>query len=192
MISVFTLVFAWSLLKLKTEPSMQYRMLVPLSEALNASNSIAENMILKKSGGQDTSLLNPICDGKGYRAFSLVLHSCMHAVMKLSNDSDEFFGAAIFCHDSPKAVSVDHVKCLGQINISRGKVSVLFLTLLLQQTSYQQYHVPYGSDTDSLVRIHVRAHCWGDSKGLWIKSCLKLKVRRFRWVLHACRFPFRL
>ena len=40
-------------------------------------------MHAKKSGGQDTSLLNPICDGKGYGVF---LHRCVHTVMKLSND----------------------------------------------------------------------------------------------------------
>ena len=80
-ISVFTLVFAWSLLRLKTEPSVLYQMLIPLSEPLNASNSIAENM-LKCMGARIHPLLNPICDWKGYRAFSAVLHPCMHAIMK--------------------------------------------------------------------------------------------------------------
>ena len=85
----------------------------------------------------------------------------MHAVMKLSNDGDEFFGVAVFCHDSPKVVSADHVKCLGQI--SRVKVNVLFLTLplaaVLQQTPCQQSRVPYGSHIDSSVRFHVRGGC---------------------------------
>ena len=85
----------------------------------------------ENSGSQDTSLLNPICDGSGYGTFSFVLHPCMHTVMELSNDGDEFFGAALFCHDSPKAVSGDHVKCLGQMNIGRVEVNVLFLILLL-------------------------------------------------------------
>ena len=44
----------------------------------------------KKTGDQDTSLLKPICDRKGYGAFPVVLHPCMHTVMKLSNDGDEF------------------------------------------------------------------------------------------------------
>ena len=113
----------------------------------------------EKSGGLNTSLLNPICDGKGCGAFFIVLRSCMHAVMKLSNDGDEFFGAAVFYHDSPKDVSVDHVKCLGQINkkSNRGQCSVLdiFLVTVLQQTPCQQSHVPYGSCIDSPVRNHV-------------------------------------
>ena len=50
----------------------------------------------EKSGGQDTSLLNPVCNGKGYRAFSVILHPRMHAVMKLSNDGDEFSGQPYF------------------------------------------------------------------------------------------------
>ena len=83
----------------------------------------------------------------------------MHTIMKLSNDGDEFFGAAVFCHDPPKAVSADYVKCLGQINIRRVEVSVLFLTLLLQQTSCQQSHVPYRSRIDSPERVHVRDGC---------------------------------
>ena len=115
----------------------------------------------EKSGG----LLNPICDGKGYGAFSVVLHTCMHAVMKLSNDDDEFFEAAIFCHDSPKVVSADHVKCLGQINISREEVGVLFLTLLLQQSSCK-HHVnsltfltesPLSLQQDSMFKMVVDA-----------------------------------
>ena len=95
---------------------------------------------VEKSGSQDISPLNPICDRKGYGDFSIVLHSSMHAVMELSNDGDEFFGAAVFCYDSPKAVSADPVKCLGQINISRVEVSALFLTLLLQ-LSCSKYHI---------------------------------------------------
>ena len=100
-------------------------------------------------------MLDAICDGKGYRAFSIVLHPCMHAIMKLSNDGDEFFRAAVFCYDSPKDISADFVKCLGQINISQVEVSVLFLPLFCQLTLCQQSHVPYGSYIDSPVKVHV-------------------------------------
>ena len=68
----------------------------------------------------------------------------MYAVIKLSKDGVEFFRAAVFYHDSPRAISADHVKCLGLINISRVEVSVRFQTLLLQQTPCQQSHVPSG------------------------------------------------
>ena len=101
-ISVFTMVFVWSLLGLKTEPSVRYQMSIPLSEPLNASNSITENMILKRVGPRT--------------------HSCL-------------------------------TLCLGQINISRVEVSVLFLT------PCQQSHVPYGSRINSLVRVHVQDGC---------------------------------
>ena len=131
-ITVFTLVFAWSILRLKTEPSVRYWIFDSIIQTTKGIKQHRRKHDTKKNVGQDTSLLNPICDGKDYRAFSVVLHPCMHAVMKLSNDGDEFFGATIFCQDSPKAVSADYVKYLGQININREEVSVLFLTLLLQ------------------------------------------------------------
>ena len=111
----------------------------------------------ENGGGQDTSLLNLISDGRGYGEFSFVLHPCMHTTMKLSNDGDEFFRAAVFCHDSPRTVSADHVKYLAQINISRVLVSVLFLTLLLQ-LSCSKHHVnshSFRSHIDSLVRVYV-------------------------------------
>ena len=108
----------------------------------------------------------------------------LHTVMKLSNNGDDFFEAAVFYHDSIKAVSADHVKCLSQINISRIEVSVLFRTLLLQQTPSQQFHVHNGTRIDSPVRVPVWDGCWGDSEGLWLGSCSKLKVRRFHGDYH--------
>ena len=126
--------------------------------------------------------VNPICVGKGYRVFSVVLHSFMRAIMKLSNDEDEFFGPVVFCHDSLKAASADRVKCFGQINMTnRGQCSVpdTYLAAVLQQTPCQKSHVPYGSCIDSPVRVHVRDSCWGNLEGPWLGSCSKLKVRRF-------------
>ena len=113
-------------------------MSIPLSELLNALNSTAENMILKRVGwGRTHPCLTPFVTRKASQLSPL---SLTLAVMKLSNDDDEFFGAAVFCYDSPKAVSADRVKCSGQINISRVEVSVLFLTLFLQ-LSCSKHHV---------------------------------------------------
>ena len=69
-----------------------------------------------------------------------------------------------------------------QHKLSRGQCSVhnTSLAAVLQQTPCQQSHVPYGSRIDSLVRVHIRDCCWGDSEGFWQGSCLKLKVRGFR------------
>ena len=169
-ISVVILVFAWSLLVLKAEPSVRYRMSIPLSEPLNASNSTAENMILKRVGVRIYPYLTPFVTEKASELFPL---SCTHAVIKLSNDGDEFFGAAVFCHDSPKAISADRVKH----KLSRGQCSSI--TAVLLQTPCQQSHVPYRSRIGSLVRVHFRDGCWGDSEEIWLGSCPKLKVRRF-------------
>ena len=182
-ISIFTLVFAWSLLRLKTELLVQYWMLIPLSEPLNASNSITENVILKRVGARTHPYLTPNCDGKGYGAFFIVLHPCMNAVMKLSKNGDEFFRAAIFCNDSPK-----HHFCWpcqmpwsDQHKSSRGQCSVpdTSFETVLQQTPCQQSHVPNGSCIDSSVSVYVQDGCWGDSEVFWQGSCPKLKVRRF-------------
>ena len=55
-------------LRLKTEPSVQYQIYIPISEPLNASNSIAENM-----------MLNPICDRLHSFLHRLApLHACCH------------------------------------------------------------------------------------------------------------------
>ena len=109
----------------------------------------------EKNGGQDTLLLNLFVTRKATELSPLF---CTLACMP-SNISDEFFGVAVFCLDSPRAVSADCVKCLGQINIGRVEVSVLFLTLLLQQTPCQQSYVHYGSGIDSPARIPVRGGC---------------------------------
>ena len=115
----------------------------------------------KKSEGQDTFLLDTICDEKGYGVFSVVLHYCMHAVMKLSNDCDEFLRVAIFFHDSQVAVAAYRFKRFSQINISRGQCSVPDTSLaeILLQTPFQESHAPYGSRIDSPVRVHVRDGC---------------------------------
>ena len=110
-------------------------------------------MMLKRVGARTHPCLTPFVMEKATELSPL---SCLHAIIKLSNNGDEFFGAAIFCRDSPKAVSADHVKCLGQINISQVEVNVLFLTLVRQQTPCQQSQVPYKSRIDSPVRVHVQ------------------------------------
>lgn len=46
MLSVKTLVFVWSLLRLKSEPSKLYLMTMPMSVFLKGSVSINENMRL--------------------------------------------------------------------------------------------------------------------------------------------------
>lgn len=50
MVSVETLVFARSLLRLKSDPSYLYLMPMPASESLKAPDSIAENIRLNRLG----------------------------------------------------------------------------------------------------------------------------------------------
>ena len=81
-------------LRLKTELSVRYRMSIPLSEPLNASNSITETLCWRVEASTHPCL-TPIGTGKA-KGFLHCLAPFMYAVMKLSKDGDEFFGAAYF------------------------------------------------------------------------------------------------
>lgn len=61
-------------------------------------------------------------------------------IVQLSNDGDDFYWASVLRIDSPKALSADSVKSLGQVDVSGVQVRVLFLTLLLQLTC-SEHHV---------------------------------------------------
>ena len=156
MIFVFALVFAWTFLRLKTEPSVRYQVSITLSKPLHAANSITENMILKSMGARTHPCFTTFVTGK---ATELSLLSCTLA-WNCFTMVINFQSRRILPWFS-KAVSADYVKCLGQIKISSVEVSVLLRI-------------------DSTVRVHVRDVCCGDSEGIWLGSCPKLKVRRCR------------
>ena len=65
MLSVETLVFARSLLRLKSDPSYLYLMPMPASEFLKASDSIAENMRLNRVGASIQPCFTPLETGNG-------------------------------------------------------------------------------------------------------------------------------
>ena len=65
MVSVETLVFARSLFRLNIEPSYLYLMLMPASESLKASDSIAENMRLNRVGASTQLCFTPLETGNG-------------------------------------------------------------------------------------------------------------------------------
>ena len=60
--------------------------------------------------------------------------------MKLSDDGGEFVRASVLSHESPKAISADGVKGLGQIDRGGVQGSFLFLTYLLK-LSGSEHHV---------------------------------------------------
>ena len=81
MVSVETLVFAWNLLRLKSDVSYLYLMPMPASESLNAPDSIAKNMRLERVGGEHTALFHSVGDWEWCRGRSVILHSSQHAIM---------------------------------------------------------------------------------------------------------------
>ena len=98
-ISVFILVFAWCLLMLKTEPSVRHRMLILLSEPLNASNSITENIMLKKEVARTHPCLTPFVTGKATElsplSFNLACMPSWNCLMMVMNFSELSYFAMI-------------------------------------------------------------------------------------------------
>ena len=63
MVLTFTLVFALSLLRLKSEQSVRYLIPMPTTESLKASDSIAKNMSLKSIGARTHPCFTPFMTG---------------------------------------------------------------------------------------------------------------------------------
>ena len=78
MVSVETLVFARSLLRLKSDPSYLYLMVMPASESLKASDSIVENMKVNRVGASTQPCFTPLETGNGAEVSPL---SCTLASM---------------------------------------------------------------------------------------------------------------
>ena len=76
--SVETLVFAWSLLRLKTDPSILYLIPIPTLASLKASVNIAENMRLNRVGAKTQPCFTPFVTAKGAEASPL---SCTLAII---------------------------------------------------------------------------------------------------------------
>ena len=83
MVSVLTLVFAFSLLRLKTEPSIRclMPMPMPMSVSAKASVNIAENIRLNSVGGQDTTLFYSIWYQEWFGWVSIILNSGHHSIV---------------------------------------------------------------------------------------------------------------
>ena len=91
MVSVETLVFAMSLLSLKSDPSYLYLMPMPASESLKASDSIAENMRLNRVGASTQPCFTPLETGNDVGV--VFLQSSQHAIVELT--------CAVLRHYSP-------------------------------------------------------------------------------------------
>ena len=113
---------------------------MPTSVSLKASISMAENIMLKRVGARTHPCFTPFAHREWLGYLTTVLNSSQHAIMKLLYNGNEFLGASIHCHDSPKAISTYSVKGLGQIDIGGIQVSILLLTLLLELSS-SKHHV---------------------------------------------------
>ena len=87
---------------------------------------------------QDTALRHAVGDRKGFGRLTVVLDSCLHAVMKLLHHGDKLPWAAVIWHDLPQTFSTDSVEGLAQVDVDR--VNVLFLAFLLQLPG-RKHHV---------------------------------------------------
>ena len=88
-LSTWTFVFACSLLKLNSLPSVRYRMFMPGLTSRKASVSIAENIMLNSVGAKkNAALFYSVCDREGRGRFSVVKNLCLHSTVKLSDHLD--------------------------------------------------------------------------------------------------------
>ena len=94
----------------------------------------------EQGGSKHTALFHSVGYRERLRSLSIVLNSGTHPIVKLTDDGNELSWASILCHDSPKALSTNSVKGLGQIDVGGVQVGVLFLAFLLKLSS-GKYHV---------------------------------------------------
>ena len=58
---------------------------------------------------QNTALFDPICYFKWFRELSIILHMCLHAIMKLPHHSYESGWTAKLGHDFPESITTNSV-----------------------------------------------------------------------------------
>ena len=115
-----------------------------MSQSLNASISMAENVMLNSVGGQNAALFDSVGDREGVRRVAVVEDMGHHAIVELMDNGDELFGATELGHDLPEAIPTDRVERLGQVN--EGDVEVLVpLNALLLQLAGGKDHVKRSS-----------------------------------------------
>ena len=85
-------------------PSVPYLIPIPTSPSLKAPVSMTENMRLNSVGAK-TVLLHAIADRKGFGCLTVVLDSCLHAIMELLHHGDQLPWACVLGHDLPQTFS---------------------------------------------------------------------------------------
>ena len=106
--SVCTLDLACNLLRLKSFPSKRYLRGIPLSPSLKASVSMAENIMLNSVEASTQPCLSPFVTGNGSEN-----SPSFWTLARISswNWCYEFGGIAKLCHNFPKSLTTDCVKC---------------------------------------------------------------------------------
>ena len=130
--SVCTLDLACKLLRLKSYPSKRYLIGIPLSPSWKASVSMAENIMLNSVEASTQPCLAPFVIGNGsenspsfWTLASIQSWSCRTTAMNLA-------GQPKLCHNFPKSLTTDNVKCFGKVDKGHIESHILFLAFLLK------------------------------------------------------------
>ena len=96
MVSVLTLVFAFSLLRLKTEPSIRCLMPMPMSVSAKASVNIAENIRLNSVGARTQPCFTQFDTRNGSDEFPssstlAIIPSCRRRTMVMNFGGQPYF-----------------------------------------------------------------------------------------------------
>ena len=123
--SVCTLDLACNLLRLKSFPSKRYLIGISSVWAWQKTSSWTMLKLIH-------SLVNSICHRKWIRKLALILDPSNHTVVEQPHYCCESGWRAKLCHNFPKSITTDCVKCFGMVHKGHVEVHILFLAFLLK------------------------------------------------------------
>ena len=198
--SVSTLDLAYNLLRLKSFPSKRYLIGLPLSTSWKASVSMAENIMLNSVEASIQPCLTPFCHRESIRKLAIIIAPCKHTIMELPYHCYEFGRTNKLCHDFPKSLTTNCVKCFGKVDKGLVEVHILFLAFFLKimsivPLSFLNPHPLSGRSTDcsrSLFNRFTRTLARifpATEKKRCLDGCHRLEDS-FEWVDNCCILEF--
>ena len=129
--SVCTLDLACNLLRYKSFPSKRYLIGIPLSPSWKASVSMVESIMLNSVEASTQPCLTPLSqeiDQKTSHHFGPLQayhHGTAASLLKFGRTTK-------LCHNFPKSLTTDCVKCFGKVDKGHVEVHILFLAFFLK------------------------------------------------------------
>ena len=126
---------------------------------------MAKNILLNRAGAITQPSYTKLVTGNG----SISLKTCMYCIRKLPHYGYEPGWSAKLCHNFPKPITTDCVKCFGEVDKGHVGFHILFLTFLLKLSCCEDhvYCSPVFPEStlafwykSSLKKTHIQAVQW--------------------------------